>query len=365
VKINIETILSDTFKESFIIKESGIFGIPCILINPNPETAWNKENIVFRSSIWDKQGNLLSAGFKKFVNIFEKPDVFTPPNNLDKTNILNKIDGSCMICDLINGELSVRTRGTFSYKTLDNAKDFEFAINKYPQIKEFLQEKPSCTILFEIVTPNNKIIIDYGKDIEIYLIGCIDKAGYTLLSQYTLDKIAQFYGFKRPERISANSLDELISAIKNTNGIEGCCLYTDNDQHIFKIKSDYWLKLHALKEDLGSLSKIIKLYFSLEDRSLESLKKSIELSLDFECLSFCSDNLYQLEKLINSAQEKYMDILLFIKNNNLAKIPRKEAAKIILENDKEFSGFYFNVLDGKIYQSMEEKLLNKILENVK
>jgi hypothetical protein len=362
MKVNITEILSAEFKENFFVKEGEINKIPCLLINPRPDVKWTKENIVFRSSIWDFDGNLISASFKKFVNMFENPDVFPPPKDLNKSVIVDKKDGSTFICDLINGKLNVRTRGTLSYSTLDNAVDFKYTIDKYPQISTILEKFPNYTLLFEITTPSNRIIIDYGKETEIHLIGIIDKDTYDMVYQFMIDQIADIFRFKRPEKYFANSVDELIAQIKSSKGIEGCCVYVNNDQDIFKIKSDYWLKLNGLKNDLGSFDRLVALYLSLEDRNYDNLEKHIISNFDFEILEFCKDNLEKLKSFIDKAEKICQDISMFISLNNLTSLSRKEAAYLIIEHYSDFKGAAFRILDGAENRESEETIIKTLIK---
>ena len=99
---------SDYDLSEFIVKEDLFCGIPAKLIIPNHiGTKFNQKNKIFRSSIWDLNGKLLSASYPKFVNMFENPDNF--PFYDDGEHIfVDKIDGSTGIFDWINFQLSIR-----------------------------------------------------------------------------------------------------------------------------------------------------------------------------------------------------------------------------------------------------------------
>ena len=56
---------------------------------------WNPENSIFRSSVWDVEGNPVSLSFKKFVNWGEKPDQFPVPSSLNGCVVMEKLDGCC------------------------------------------------------------------------------------------------------------------------------------------------------------------------------------------------------------------------------------------------------------------------------
>ena len=188
MKIN----FNDYDLENFLIKEGTFCGIPCKLIQPNHiGTKFTQKNKIFRSSLWDLEGNLISAGFPKFVNFGENPENFPVPTSLNNCKILEKIDGSLCICDYVNGHFSSRTRGTFEYKQLENYKDFEYCFQNNPNIEKWIKSNSNYTLLFEITTPNMKIVIDYGDIPQLRLIGCVNKDDYSLLNQYQLDVIGE------------------------------------------------------------------------------------------------------------------------------------------------------------------------------
>ena len=204
-------------------KTSGDFcGVPSFLITPkNIAVKFTQENKIFRSSIWDVNGNLLSASFPKFTNFNENPENFPVPPNLQNCNIITKIDGSTLICDFVNNQFIMRTRGTFSYISQKNRANFHLIKNKYPLIIDWLKENHKFSIIFEIVTPNNIIVLKYKNEPDIYLTGCINKNNYSLLSQSTLDCISKEIKVVRPTYFHFNNLNELIENISSNTEPEG------------------------------------------------------------------------------------------------------------------------------------------------
>lgn len=365
MKIN----FSDYDLTDFIVKDGGFCGIPAKLITPNNiSVKFNQKNKIFRSSIWDLEGNLLSGSFKKFMNMGQDNDIFPVPLSLDNTKILEKIDGSTMICDCVNGNFSIRTRGTFSYKNLDNCQDFEFVLKKYPKIEQFVIDHDYVSFLFEIVSPNQKIIIDYGSEPDIYLIGAIDKQNYDLFSQGMLNLFSFFIDVKRPKLYNFDKIDSLVKFITESKGIEGCCLYSNNDQDIHKIKSQHYLILHRLKSELSSLDKVIDIYLSLNKPNYEKFYDYIAKTFDFELAKTCSDLLKKSCDLGEKAKLILDEIKIFVSPmaESLTKNNRKEFAfKIINEyKDKGLESFAFNYLNKhEILDKDFKKLMYIIQEN--
>ena len=88
MKIDLDKIDLSQFK----ITWGDFCGQECALVNPIIQgTNWTQTNSIFRSSVWDKEGRLVSAGMKKFTNWMEKPEEFPIPNSLHNTNIMTNL----------------------------------------------------------------------------------------------------------------------------------------------------------------------------------------------------------------------------------------------------------------------------------
>ena len=324
----------------------------CRLITPQEMGVdWTQQNKIFRSSIWDKDGFLLSPSFPKFVNWFEKPDVFPVPTSLDGCEARLKIDGSTLIFDSIYNRISMRTRGVFSYITQENAADFEYVFKRYPKIGPFMAAMNHISLICEITTPNNQIILDYGDEPDIYLIGAIYKVDYSLIDQRVLDNWAEGLDIKRPPKFDFNRVDSLIGYFTDAQGIEGCCLYSGNGQVIHKIKSAFYLRLHRLKSSLSSFSKVLDLYLSINAPSYDDFYTYLAKTFDFELAEYAAPQMKEVCELHRVAHGEVSDIRSFILANNLNLISRKEAAKMIIdEYGKSTLGLQsiaFNLLNGK------------------
>lgn len=258
----VQNIIENGASLGFVVKDCVFCGEEAFLVFPSKKSdaiSWTQENSIFRSSIWKKGDyKLLSAGFKKFTNIGENPDNFPPPKSLEGASVMSKEDGSCLIVDWSNDQLSLRTRGTVSAFTLDNAQDFRVALNKY-NLAGLAAMTPELTWLFEIVSPNQKIVLPY-PDVDLFLIGAIDKRTYRLCDQDFLDQIGRMKGIPRPKRYEFKDLEELESHFQGMEGLEGCCIYTEHDQTIHKVKTEWYKSRHRLLSKFCSFSSVFDFY---------------------------------------------------------------------------------------------------------
>ena len=270
-------------------------GVTAVFPMKSGQITWTEENKYARSAMFcNETGDIVSAAFPKFVNLGENVENFPVPTSLDGCRIMEKMDGSLCIVDWINGQVNMRTRGTTSYKTLDNAADFEVALNKYPCIKFWMELHPNITLLFEIVSPNNRIVIDY-PEIDFILIGAVNKGTYNLLSQFDIDVIAHDICVDRPKvfrREFGSTLDELVNYIKGCKGYEGVCLYCP-DGRIFKIKGDEFLMLHRYKTN-ATPKNLLRLYEEHGFPSYAEMRDIILAEHDWECWEMAKKNLDEI-----------------------------------------------------------------------
>lgn len=70
---------------------------------------WEKDTEIFRSSVWDMSGNLISASYKKFYNWGEKPHLSPPPTSLKGAHLIEKVDGCLHADTLLNTDSGTKT----------------------------------------------------------------------------------------------------------------------------------------------------------------------------------------------------------------------------------------------------------------
>jgi len=353
--------------ENFLVREDNFCGIPAKLIQPNHiGTKFNQNNKIFRSSIWDLNGNLLSASYPKFVNFGENPENFPVPSNINGCHILTKLDGSCVIVDYVNGQLSARTRGTFSYKTLNNFYDYEQAIQQIPAIESWLKNNSQYSLLFEITTPNNKIVINYGNEVKLWLTGCVDKTNYSLMTQTQLDSLGVELGVSRPETYTFDSIQDLLVSVDKWEGKEGVCIYSKDGQEIHKVKAAKYLLLHYMKSEMSSIEKVMDVWLSQNRPSYNDFYNYIATTFDFEIaetargfISQICDGWKEVEK-IEAGMKKFL-------SEQVLNLPtRKLQAVVITQSygNTNRSSFLFKLLDGKSLEKEDyKKLLFQVLKN--
>ena len=260
----------------------------------------------------------------------------------------------------------MRNRGTVSYATQENAKDFECLPQKYPMLAEFLKENSHLSLLFEIITPNNVIVIR-SPQIEFYLLGAINKNDMSVVSSPDLLEIwrkvgsipvPQTYNF-----LDTNDLSKIAESIKYWKGKEGIVISYNNGQNRIKLKTLWYLFCHRVKSQLSSTKNLIEFYIEKEMLCYDDFYKIIETEFDYEIAVQLKED---LEKICEAGEKakKYIDHVVEVVHDIRKVETRKDQAIMIKRNFKENSSFVFSVLDGKIINKEQwTKLINQKYES--
>lgn len=324
-------------------------GIDSYLIIPAIDAKWNKQNLHFRSLIVrGSDFEVLSSGFPKFFNAGEKPDAYPNPENFKDWVINSKIDGSLLIADYVNDQFSMRTRGTASYKTQENAADFEQLLVKYPLVLEELKRNQDLSFLFEIVTPNNLIVIPY-PEIDFKFLGAVDKHTLSMLTYSEYQQMGSSMEVPMPEVYSfSNHLPTMIEIVKNWVGQEGVVLSYNNFQNRIKIKSDDYLVKHRLKSELNSENNFVEFYVQQGMPDYQEFFTAVEKVVDFETatafrgrISKAVDAGKEVKRIISHMTE-------FVKSVKSLKTRKEQAEQILgAYGPTNRASFLFAMLDGK------------------
>jgi len=342
-------------REQFHVDEHIWNGQVVYLVQPKQMGCeWSQANKIFRSSVWNDEGELISASFPKFVNWGEKPDVFPVPNSLKNATIVNKLDGSTLIVSKYKGDYMIRTRGTIDAAKMEK-NGFEVDIFKNEVLPKLFKshlvggngDTWDYSFVFEWTSPLNVIVLNYGEQPAFSLIGVIYHGDYSLSTQLELDNYAWELGLNRPATFIFGNIEDLLVAIEKWEGKEGVCVYHRNGQEIHKVKSAWYLMLHRMKSELGSLDKVVDVWAAQGYPDYNTFYNYIATTFDYELAEQCRGH-------ISNISDGYKEVLKIIAHMKsfvepLKQLPRKDAALKILGayGETNRKSFCFNLLDGK------------------
>lgn len=273
--------------EQFMIHPHVVDGQTLFLVQPQHIGAkFTQANKHLRSSVWDDQGYLVSAGFPKFTNWGENPEHFPVPTSLKDTQVVEKLDGSLLIVSMFEGKLMLRTRGTVDASKLNNGHELELFRQKHGKECEYLLTRyptgSPYSLLFEWVSPNQRIILNYGDSPEWYLVGGVNHDDYSLMTQETLDYTASEYGFKRPTTYTFPTVEDLLTKVEMWKGKEGVVIYSKGGQTIHKVKAFEYLKKHRFKSE-ATLENTLELYLNAGRPPYNDFSDQLQTAFDYEC----------------------------------------------------------------------------------
>lgn len=360
-------------QEQFMVHPHVVNGETLWLIQPQHiGCKWVQENKYFRSSVWNDEGELVSAGFPKFTNWGENPEHFPVPQSLKNTTIVEKIDGSLLIVSKYKGNYIIRTRGTVDASKLDNGHEIEvFKTSILPKLMFHEHETWDASILFEWVSPENRIILNYGDQPNWYLVGVVDHIEYSLWTQGALDVFAEESGFKRPVTYDFPSVEALMADVEQWKGKEGVCVYSKDGQRIHKVKGLWYLALHRMKEALASFDKVVDVWYEQGQPDYVKFQDFIVGQFDWELwtqvqgdASRICDGAKEVQQIVDGMQKYVNDTLLPLGDPKDKKVRGQQARQVVASYGiTNRANFVFKLLDTKPLESEDrKKLLYQVLK---
>lgn len=283
------------------------------------EKLWNEVTLQTRGLILDAEMNIIARPFKKFFNLEEHQPEDIPQLPFDA---YEKMDGSLGILYWLNNMPFIATRGSFSSDQALHAT--KILHNKYRHIFDKLDK--SATYLFEIIYPENRIVIDYKSMDDIVLLTVNDiKTGNERIEDIGFPVVKKYDGI--------NDLQEL-RAIEEKNK-EGFVIHFKNGFRV-KMKFAEYVRLHRIIT--GISNKAIWEYLS-EGKSLEELLEKVP------------DEFYAwVKQTQNSLEIHYNEILNECKTVFKQFTTRKETA--LYFQTQKYPAVLFSMLDDKAFEKI-------------
>ncbi len=208
---------------------------------------WNEYTKNARGIIFNqKTGDLVAKPFPKFFNLGEMSDSTFKALPNEEYEVFEKVDGSLGIIYFYDNKWNLATRGSF---TSEQAIKGTELLYKYDLSKLIT----NTTYLVEIIYPENKIVVNYGHEEKLVLLG----AYYTkdrrelsddyveLISHVTSMPLANKYNFTIEEMVA---LQKTIPKDK-----EGFVVRFKSGFRV-KIKGEEYLRIHKMIANMSPLS---------------------------------------------------------------------------------------------------------------
>lgn len=311
------------------------------------ERIWNKETLSCRGLVLHESGKPVAIPFRKFFNYNEHIDV-NLKNKIPSINIdadftaYEKLDGSLGICFFYAGKWHICTKGSFVSEQSQEAEKMLYSLYE----SELEKLDPKVTYLFEIIYPENRIVVLYEEKKELVLLGAVD-----VFSQKEIDlQDLKHLNFRQPKTFQTEKIEDLPSEVSN---FEGYVIKYSSGERV-KVKLDEYVNLHALVTNFNKKT------------AWQALKENKDLE---EFLTNIPDELYEeLRRIINEVRQEYdeiekrhLDAYHRLQLDSLSS--EKECAQVIMKahhNEDLDSGLLFALARKK-----EDRFKKKIFKMIK
>ena len=294
------------------------------------ENLWDEVTLMCRGLVTDNNGDIVATPFQKFFNIEEGK--FEPT---EKFEVYEKMDGSLGIVFWYQGQWVVATRGSF---TSDQAIKAREILRKYNTDIMFRH----LTFCFEIIYMENRIVLDYGDDEKLVLLGTFDKNG----KEYDVEMWRE-YGFDVVKKYDGiNDYKQLKEMVKNDQ--EGFVVKFSNGDRV-KVKGAEYLRLHKIMTNVTTTG--VWEYLKNGEDVLELLK-DVPDEFYKKIQNYVKELRYGYFQISEDAGKKF-DYMMYGKYNDKEPIEdRKEFAEWVLTQPKHMSGILFRMFDKKDYSEI-------------
>lgn len=198
------------------------------------ERMWNPETLECRGLIVAFDGTVVARPYKKFFNFSEHEE---SEFNWDApVEVTDKLDGSLGVWWRWNGRVQISTRGSF------NSDQAVWATNWLRDNFPDFTPPVGLTPMFEIVYPENRIVLDYGQFAGLVLLGYRAVETGAL---YGPEYLPDHWKGHRAEVLSASNLFQA-TKLPDRENAEGVVVRFLNTHAQVKLKQEDYVRAHSV-----------------------------------------------------------------------------------------------------------------------
>src|SRR5688500_6099441 len=218
------------------------YNIACYTKQAMFERVWNDVTVNCRGLIYHQEtGEIIARPFKKFFNYGEPSAPKFAPD--DWVTVFDKADGSLGVAyDTPDGP-AIATKGSFTSEQAQHAT--ELLRTKYGRY----QTDDYCTDLFEIIYPENRIVLDYGDTDELrYLGSVVLETG----EDYWNGMLIGYYDIPKNHFLISGEFETDVQQIDlHRPNAEGVVILNDDTGERLKLKQEDYIELHKVMTGLN------------------------------------------------------------------------------------------------------------------
>lgn len=281
------------------------------------ERVWNEVTLACRGLILNDTNEIIARPFPKFFNLGEPEAQELPATSFQ---VFDKLDGSLGILYWLDNKPFIASRGSFSSEQSEKANGLLY--QKYAEVIPYLN--PNFTYLFEIIYPENRVVVDYGDDEKLVLILIIEtKTGIEIpLEDIGFPLVKEYTNFSKIEELTQQQWENH----------EGFVIRFENGFRV-KVKFEEYVRLHRILTQFST----VDIWECLSgEQSLHALLENVPDEF-FDWVKKVESDLKMQFQAIEEDCKKYFKVLE----------TRKETAMYFLSHPHK--DVLFNMLDERDY----------------
>jgi RNA ligase len=289
---------------------------------------WNAATLLCRGLVVNPDaGVVLARPFAKFFNYGQPGAPALDPTA--PVTVYDKLDGSLGILYPADEGWALATRGSFASDQARHAS--AVLVSRYPSFVP----PPGRTVLFEIIYPGNRIVVDYRDLDDLVLLGSVDIATGASAGP---ESVPSWPG-PVVERFAYSTLADALAAPARSNR-EGLVVHVPTTDVRVKIKYDEYVQLHRIVTGLSTRTVWEQL---AGHRPLDELLESLPDEFHEWVRSVAASLRAEVSRLTNEVEQAYRSIVDELPEG----FSRKDFALRVATHPER--GCLFLRLDGKSY----------------
>lgn len=317
-----------------------------ILFNYTPEAVINNQwtwlEQVSRGLILNtKTGEIVARPFNKFWNWLEGGRMPAPGSQI-KT-ITQKEGGSLGILFRHEGEYRIATRGSFESDQAIWATGY--LNQQWPHLHRSISNE--WTLLFEIIYPDNRIVVDYGNRHDLVLLAIRNRWTGDYLPYQDVQAVASALEMNTAHVYSFADMEAML---KSTSTIEHEGYVVEfSDGSRFKIKGEKYRALHRIISHIS--------YNAVLDAMLVNGWREYRMGIPEEFWDEVDGYHAEIMTVIDQA---HAQVTASMPDDLIASFAtRKEMALWVQQQSRELWPFFFKKYDGQYDRALLFKLVER------
>lgn len=301
---------------------------------------WNWFERNARGLILNREtGEVIARPFEKVFNWGENYQSVVPPLAENIVRITEKMDGSLGILYRIERNIvaerryQIATRGSFDSEQAQwGTRHLYF---RHENILDgWLPDE--CTLLFELIYPENRIVVDYKGNSMMTLLAARNRHTGEYYSPGFLRDVAKRYNFTIPtEHVIPGDAHRISQVIKEWDDNKEGVVAEFSDGSRWKFKAESYVKVHRLLSTL-SFKRILE---AVKEGTIDDTIPLLPLHI--------RESVFKTLDEIASVRHAIRTRVHTVFNDRPCESTRKDFALWVIGNHKDLAPYLFSLYDGK------------------